>query len=311
MNFKYAINNWLLDDNSSSLIHLKSGEQRRLGEYQLRLLKVLAENSGKILSRDALNTLVWERRVIGNNSLPNAIHALRAALDDNGKQQMVIRTIPRKGYILDERYCQRLIQRLIRPQTEVLTDNSVAGGLSTIESPVINNLAPLSNSPSLASQAHEMLSSFKSFQVKNSVWRYLFFLQLLIVTLLIALLLPTIDNDQPRYVEQYKNKWSHIQLFKLQHHLTGAFDPPRDLSDLIEPALLRLNKQAVAHSVKIKIYYFAENRNIILNVKLKSPCVTNDLVINISNWQSSSSRLNQFLYDQIEKSINEMENCHT
>lgn len=79
--------------NSSS----KNRRKKRLGEYQLKLLDILTQHAGEILSREELTNMVWERRVIGNNSLPNAIHALRAALEDDGKQQRIIKTIPKKG----------------------------------------------------------------------------------------------------------------------------------------------------------------------------------------------------------------------
>ena len=88
----YSVNNWLIDLPSGSIISLVSGERKRLGEYQLKLLYVLAENAGKILTREELTTLVWERRVIGNNSLPYAINALRAAMEDDGKAQKIIKT---------------------------------------------------------------------------------------------------------------------------------------------------------------------------------------------------------------------------
>lgn len=100
------IHHWYVDFSVGTLTHKNTGEQRRLGEFQIRLLQVLAEHAGEILSRDELNQLVWERRVIGNNSLPNAIHALRVALEDDGKQQKIIKTIPKKGYILEKEYCQ-------------------------------------------------------------------------------------------------------------------------------------------------------------------------------------------------------------
>ncbi len=63
------------------------------------------QDAGKIFTREELTNLVWERRVIGNNSLPNAIHALRTALEDDGKNQRIIKTIPRKGYLLEAEYC--------------------------------------------------------------------------------------------------------------------------------------------------------------------------------------------------------------
>jgi len=108
MDSRYLIHCWLIDMASGSLCHQATAEQRRLGEYQLKLLIALAERAGKIVTREELTALVWERRVIGNNSLPNAIHALRIALNDDGKQQRIIKTIPRKGYILEAEYCRHL-----------------------------------------------------------------------------------------------------------------------------------------------------------------------------------------------------------
>lgn len=116
---RYLIHNWLIITESGSLFHHETAEQRRLGEYQLKLLLVLAERAGKVITREELNQLVWERRVIGNNSLPNAIHALRIALDDDGKQQRIIKTIPRKGYILEAEYC-----RLLSPEEDPLPEKA-------------------------------------------------------------------------------------------------------------------------------------------------------------------------------------------
>ncbi|WP_339057872.1 transcriptional regulator [Candidatus Regiella endosymbiont of Tuberolachnus salignus] len=101
----YSVNNWRIDLYSGCMTHQYSGETRRLGEYQLKLLDILLQHAGEILSRDQLTHLVWEKRVIGNNSLPNAIHTLRSALNDNKKQQRIIQTIPKKGYLFDASYC--------------------------------------------------------------------------------------------------------------------------------------------------------------------------------------------------------------
>lgn len=67
---------------------------------------MLLEHVGEILSRDEITNLVWHRRVIGNNSLPNAIHTLRIALGDENKQQRIIQTIPKMGYLLDPEFCE-------------------------------------------------------------------------------------------------------------------------------------------------------------------------------------------------------------
>ncbi len=102
----HIVNGWLIDLTSGFITHQETREKKRLGEYQLKLINVLLEHAGEILSRDELTNLVWKRRVIGNNSLPNAIHTLRVALGDENKQQRIIQTIPKIGYLLDASFCE-------------------------------------------------------------------------------------------------------------------------------------------------------------------------------------------------------------
>lgn len=91
------INNWRMDPSLNALIHCETGETRRLGEYHFILLETLAKNADAVLSRSYLCAEVWKNRIVGGNSLPTAIHALRVAIDDDGKQQNIIKTIPKKG----------------------------------------------------------------------------------------------------------------------------------------------------------------------------------------------------------------------
>lgn len=87
------INNWRMDPSLNALIHCETGETRRLGEYHFILLETLAKNADVVLSRSYLCAEVWKNRIVGGNSLPTAIHALRVAIDDDGKQQNIIKTI--------------------------------------------------------------------------------------------------------------------------------------------------------------------------------------------------------------------------
>ncbi|CNH98674.1 putative regulatory protein [Yersinia aldovae] len=120
-NVTYIINNWSIDLTSGFITHQVTQEQKRLGEYQLKLISVLLEHAGQILSREQLTTLVWKRRVIGNNSLPNAIHTLRMALGDKNKQQRIIQTIPKMGYLLDTSFCE-LIEKSAKAELESPTE---------------------------------------------------------------------------------------------------------------------------------------------------------------------------------------------
>lgn len=105
-NHTYIVNLWSIDLTSGFITHQITQEQKRLGEYQLKLISVLLEHAGEVLSREQLTHWVWQHRVIGNNSLPNAIHTLRVALGDKNKQQRIIQTIPKMGYLIDPTYCE-------------------------------------------------------------------------------------------------------------------------------------------------------------------------------------------------------------
>lgn len=133
MTRSYRVHHWHLDAVARALMHDQSGEIRRLGEYQFRLLYVLAEHAGQPMTREALHGLVWENRVVGNNSLPNAIHALRHALEDDGKRQKIIKTIPRKGYLLDDKYCQSIN---IKSDTEYSNDADQTMGIVPASPPM-------------------------------------------------------------------------------------------------------------------------------------------------------------------------------
>lgn len=113
----YFINDWLIDESANALVNAHTGELRKLGEYQFRLLTVLVEHAGKVLSREDITNMVWVDRVIGSNSLPNAVHALRTALEDDGKTQRIIRTIPKRGYLLSAEYCH------VQPRNNPAEDN--------------------------------------------------------------------------------------------------------------------------------------------------------------------------------------------
>lgn len=104
----YSVNNWLVDSAFGNIVHLHTGERKRLGEYQLKLLTIMATHAGEIFTKEELTQYVWARRIVGNNSLTHAIHSLRIALEDDGKQQKIIKTVARKGYFLDATYCQQI-----------------------------------------------------------------------------------------------------------------------------------------------------------------------------------------------------------
>src|SRR5690242_21941741 len=62
------------------------------------LLAYLIQHRERVVSRDDLIATVWKGRSISESALSTCINAARNALDDDGEQQRLIRTFPRKGF---------------------------------------------------------------------------------------------------------------------------------------------------------------------------------------------------------------------
>lgn len=88
-----------------SRVDLESGDVCRDGEIErlpprlLALLRHLAGQRGKVVSRDELMTAVWGHlEAATDDSVNVAVSALRRHLGDNARSPRVIETIPRVGY---------------------------------------------------------------------------------------------------------------------------------------------------------------------------------------------------------------------
>jgi DNA-binding winged helix-turn-helix (wHTH) protein len=61
------------------------------------LLEFLIANRDRVVSKDDILGAVWGGRVVSESALTTRINATRTAVSDDGDQQRLIRTIPRKG----------------------------------------------------------------------------------------------------------------------------------------------------------------------------------------------------------------------
>src|SRR5258708_12064956 len=84
-------------------IDLERREFRRAGtavhvEPQVfDLLAYLAQNGDRVVSKDEIFASVWEGRIVSDSTLTSRINAARKVIGDSGKEQKLIRTVPRKG----------------------------------------------------------------------------------------------------------------------------------------------------------------------------------------------------------------------
>jgi TolB-like protein len=77
---------------------LRRGCERVAVEPQVfDLLVYLVQNRDRLVSKDDLIASVWGGRIVSDSTLSSRINAARKAIQDNGEDQKLIRTIARKG----------------------------------------------------------------------------------------------------------------------------------------------------------------------------------------------------------------------
>jgi adenylate cyclase len=78
---------------------LRCGDETIAIEPQVFTLVLhLASNANRVVGRDELIEVVWKGRIVSDASISSRINAARRALRDNGRNQTVIRTVPRRGF---------------------------------------------------------------------------------------------------------------------------------------------------------------------------------------------------------------------
>ena len=78
----------------------KNGSKIRLQDQPFRVLRILLEHPGVIVSREQLQKQIWaeDTFVAFDTGLNNAIKRLREALGDSAETPHLIETVPRRGY---------------------------------------------------------------------------------------------------------------------------------------------------------------------------------------------------------------------
>lgn len=317
----YSVNNWLVDIPSGSILHLTTGERKRLGEYQLKLLEVFIQNAGIILTREELTHLVWERRVIGNNSLPNAIHALRSALEDDGKQQRIIKTIPKKGYLLESGYCCSVVKEEaeVSDGGELITPDFAASTI--VEASVESEAAePADENVILVpSTAPDIIESPMAFETPVSghvparrYHRLCFAFVGVVLTAIISCggMWYYLQGQQNRLIAQeHENSvYSNIHLYEI----STASNPNRGKDNLygkLKDTLYQLNQMLKSQSISMNVYYQALDQTLNYTFSLKNKCDDRQLAMTIYQWRIDPMQLNNLILRETKRKLNEMAIC--
>jgi DNA-binding winged helix-turn-helix (wHTH) protein/tetratricopeptide (TPR) repeat protein len=109
---RYRFGPFELDSGAGTLS--RKGERIKLQELPYRLLLMVVEQAGQIVSRDAVRQRLWPDNtfVEFDNSLGVAVRKIRDALGDDADSPRYIETIPRKGY------------RFLAPVTSISTEET-------------------------------------------------------------------------------------------------------------------------------------------------------------------------------------------
>ncbi|MEZ8092654.1 transcriptional regulator [Photobacterium swingsii] len=110
---------WLLNPlKRSQLSNYEAGIHKKLKSTDCQILELLIKNEGKAVSKEDIMSSVWEGRIVSESSLTQSIAQLRLMLGDSGKEQRVIKTLPRKGYMILPHLVQLVPLKAVLTTTE-------------------------------------------------------------------------------------------------------------------------------------------------------------------------------------------------
>lgn len=294
---RYSVNHWLLDYPAGTIAHLESGEVRRLGEYQIKLLYCLAQHAGQTLSRHELTALVWERRVIGNNSLSNAIHALRVALEDDGKLQRVIKTIPRRGYLLDAEFCQ-----VLEPGAEELpvqVSELTALPPEDVTPPVSPSLPVI---PLRAEPAPRGIARLRT--IPSAIYLAGFIGLLMLIGS--GWYASFIHHADFTWHEQGKNRFSNVRI----HRIALTSDNIEDAEFIrFKSVFEQINQKLISRNAALSVYYRTTEQMLNYTFVIETPCARKQLAMTLYHWRIDNQKLNDIIYRETERVLNEMAPC--
>ena len=93
---QFHFSNHVLDVDLRELT--RGGESVAVEPQVFDLLVHLVENRDHVVTKDDLIEAVWDGRIVSESTLTSRINAARRAVGDSGKDQIMIRTLARKGF---------------------------------------------------------------------------------------------------------------------------------------------------------------------------------------------------------------------
>jgi TolB-like protein len=100
-----------------------------LGPQVFDLLLHLVQNRDRVVSKDQMIEAVWGGRIVSESTLTSHINAVRKAIGDSGVEQILVRTVPRKGF--------RFVGEVTEVQASERLSNDVSGPATDVSRPAL------------------------------------------------------------------------------------------------------------------------------------------------------------------------------
>jgi TolB-like protein/DNA-binding winged helix-turn-helix (wHTH) protein/Tfp pilus assembly protein PilF len=132
----------------------RNGIKIRLSDQPFRLLTILLDRRGELVTRQELRELLWPHAAFGefDDGLNTAINKVRAALDDPADNPRFIETVPRRGYrfiapveVLSQAAGQERSESAQIPAVPARSGDSIADATPAASVPVIPSSIPHGN----------------------------------------------------------------------------------------------------------------------------------------------------------------------
>ncbi len=117
-----------------------------VGPQVFDLLLYLVQNRDRVVSKDHMMEAVWSGRIVSESTLTSHINAVRKAIGDSGEKQLLVRTVPRKGF------------RFVGEVTEANAFDRSLPGVSGVPSHSSHPTPSLPSKPSIAVLPFQNLS---------------------------------------------------------------------------------------------------------------------------------------------------------
>jgi len=155
----YRFGPFQLDASKATLA--RNGNQLKLQDLPCRLLVILVERPGEIVSREEVRQQLWPQNtfVEFDNSLGVAIRKIRDALGDNAEAPCYVETVPRRGY------------RFLAPVTTVAESQDPVRPVTTAaERPPLSSLG--AETRSAVSRRHIAIAAFLVLAICGIAYRF-------------------------------------------------------------------------------------------------------------------------------------------